>query len=171
MRTGITASVGLIFLVGITAASFGVGAPETTLPNFDKRGTVGAAQAVSAQQQAAAAALGAALSGAEVDFDPVTGGPKWVSAREKFLTGPGGAGLTVSAATAASYAGDAYGPTKAFLRDQSNLFGFGPEALGSAVKTREFTGAHNGLTTVVWQQQLSGIPIFEAVLISHTSKD
>src|SRR5882724_890029 len=144
MRTGITASVGLIFLVGITATSFGVGAPESTLPNFDKRGTVGAAQAVSAQQQAAAAALGAA---------------------------PGGAGLTVSAATAASYAGDAYGPTKAFLRDQSNLFGFGPEALGSAVKTREFTGAHNGLTTVVWQQQLSGIPIFEAVLISHTSKD
>jgi len=58
MRTGITASVGLIFLVGITAASFGVGAPESTLPNFDKRGTVGAAQAVSAQQQAAAAALG-----------------------------------------------------------------------------------------------------------------
>src|SRR5262249_244981 len=29
---------------------------------------------------------------------------------------------------------------------------------------------HNGLRTVVWQQQLDGIPVFESVLIGNTTK-
>ena len=35
---------------------------------------------------------------------------------------------------------------------------------------REFTTPHNGLKTVVWEQQVDGIPVFEAVLISHTTR-
>ena len=31
--------------------------------------------------------------------------------------------------------------------------------------------AHNGLRTVVWEQQVEGIPVFEGVLISHTTRD
>ena len=34
---------------------------------------------------------------------------------------------------------------------------------------RDYITAHNGLRTVVWEQQLDGIAVFEAVLISHTT--
>ena len=36
---------------------------------------------------------------------------------------------------------------------------------------RIVVGAHNGLHTVVWQQQVEGIPVFEGVLISHTTRE
>ena len=35
---------------------------------------------------------------------------------------------------------------------------------------REFTNAVSGLRTVVWEQQVDGVPLFDSVLISHTTK-
>src|SRR5439155_4189704 len=45
------------------------------------------------------------------------------------------------------------------------------EALSGAKVSRDTVGAHNGLKTIVWQQHLENIPVFEAVLIGNISKN
>ncbi len=128
--------------------------------------------AVSAEQKAAAAEFRGRLPGARVDSDEVTGAPAMVSAGDGLLTGAQGQGWTFSAAALAGVAADdPHRVTKAFLAEHSRLFGFGPEALDQARIKRDFVGAHNGLRTVVWEQQVEGIPVFEGLLISHTTKN
>ena len=58
---------------------------------------------------------------------------------------------------------------RAFLQEHHELFGHGPEALDAARVKREFVNARNGLRTTVWEQQLDGIGVFDALLISHLS--
>jgi hypothetical protein len=107
-----------------------------------------------------------------IDFDPITGAPKNISAPGEFLSGKQGVGKTVSATAAAGISeDDPYRATKAFLVEHKPLFGHGPEALGQARLKREFVTAHNGLRTVIWEQEINGIPVFEAVLISHTTRE
>jgi hypothetical protein len=56
--------------------------------------------------------------------------PKSVLPRLGYLTGPGGAGVIVSDATAQMFApDDPDRPVKAFLQEYQTLFGFGTEAL------------------------------------------
>ncbi len=94
-----------------------------------------------------------------------------VSVVDGLLTGAEGQGSAIPSATLAGVpADDPHRVTKAFLRQHSRLFGFGPEALDQARIKREFITPHNGLKTVVWEQQVEGIPVFEGVLISHTTK-
>ncbi len=142
------------------------------LPNFDKRaGDEHAAERVASHQNSAIQQLRANLARVRVDFDPVTGGPKMVGATDGFLSGPNGVGKAVPAAAAIGIAtNDPYRATKAFLGAHSQLFGFGPEALSQARIRREYVTPHNGLKTVVWEQQVDGIAVFEGVLISHTTK-
>ena len=129
------------------------------------------AKAVTAGQTAAAAELRARLPKARVDFDGVTGAPAMISVRDGLLTSAAGQGAAISAAALAGFAADDPNRvTKAFLTEHRKLFGFGPEALDQAKVKREFVTAHNGLRTVVWEQQVEGIPVFEGVLISHTTK-
>ena len=141
------------------------------LPNLDKRQKrAPQPAALSTEQADAMAELRAQVPNLTVDFEPVTGSPKRVSAVEEFLSGEGGIGKGISAASLAGFTvDDPYRVTKAFLKDHSRLFGYGPEALDQARITREFITAHNGLKTVVWEQQVDGIAVFEAVLISHTT--
>ena len=106
----------------------------------------------------------------QVDFEPITSAPKWICARTDFLSGPNGVGHAISAAARANFAGDTNGAAKAFLSQYRALFGHGPEILGNATVKREFITAHNGMRTVVWEEQAGGITIFEAVLIAHTTK-
>jgi len=142
------------------------------LPNFDTRidnGRIGAAPL--AKQGAAVATLQSRLPQAHVDFEPFTGAPKLVSAGEQFLSGPNGQGKAIAAAVAAGFpAADPNRATKAFLSEYAGLFGHGPEALDQARVAREFATPHSGMRTVVWEQQVEGIPVFEAVLISHTTR-
>src|SRR6185436_4823018 len=42
--------------------------------------------------------------------------------------------------------------------------------LAGAVVQREFTSPASGARTVVWQQQLDNIPLFEALLTSHETR-
>src|SRR6478735_8170566 len=96
---------------------------------------------------------------------------KWIQAERGFLTGPDGQGRSVTAATLATFStNETHRPTKAFVREHATLFGFGPEALDEARVKREFVTPHNGLITVVWEQELEGISIFESVFTSHTTK-
>ena len=59
---------------------------------------------------------------------------------------------------------------RAFLDEHTALFGYGSEALDAARISREFITGHNGMRTVIWEQQVDGISVFEALLISHTTK-
>ena len=141
------------------------------LPNFDKRdGGLPSANAVSADQRDGAAQLRLRLPQARVDFDPITGAPKLISAGDGFLSGANGRGKSVSGSVGAAFAADPHGPTKAFLHEHSKLFGHGPEALDVAKVKREFVTPHNGLKTVVWEQQVDGVPVFEGILVSHTTQ-
>jgi len=79
-----------------------------------------------------------------------------------------GGGISI-ASLSAFQANDTNRATKAFLREHSKLFGHGAEALEQARISREFVTAHNGMRTVVWEQQVDEVPVFEALLISHTT--
>jgi len=142
------------------------------LPNFDKR-TAGVAgtEPLTETQQAAAGQLRALLPRVRVDFDPVTGAPKHVAATDSFLTGTIGAGTAMSASTTGAIPiGEPYAATRTFLQRYSRLFGHGPEALDTARITRDYATPHNGLRTVVWEQQVDGVAVFEGVLVSHTAR-
>ncbi|HEX8295097.1 MAG TPA: M36 family metallopeptidase, partial [Chthoniobacteraceae bacterium] len=103
--------------------------------------------------------------GVQMERDSLTGAPKFIRARRGFLTGPNGEGLAVSPAAARAQApGDRDRGVKAFLNEHRAVFGHGPEALASARKLREDTTGHSGLRTSVWQQELEGVPLFEARL-------
>src|SRR4051794_3617561 len=145
---------------------------KARLPDFDTRLVAGATRTnVTVEQHKAVESLKKRLGNAAVEFDKVTGSPKSISAGAGFFTGPEGAGKAVSPQTIAVVApGDTNKAVKAFLLEHKALFGFGPEALDKAKVTRANEAAHNGLRTVVWEQQVQGIPVFEAVFISHTTK-
>src|ERR1041384_663389 len=139
---------------------------QSPLPNLDRR----AGAAAKSEQQAAAQSLRARLPKARVDFDAITGSPLLISAEDSLLTGPGGRGAAVpDAAIAAIAATDTNRTVKAFLKEHRQLFGYGPEALEQARVKREFTSTHSGLRTVIWEQHVQEIPVFEAVLVAHTT--
>ena len=144
---------------------------QPSLDDFDRREQNPAPSAVSAEQAAAASAIRARAPKVHVDFDDVTGSPKIVSAGDGFLSGPDARGTTISSASTAAFAaGDPHRATKAFLQEHRQLFGHGAEALDTARVRRDFVTPHNGLHTVVWEQRVDGIPVFEGVLVSHTTQ-
>src|SRR6185436_2835710 len=106
------------------------------------------------------------LPDVDVDFDLITGAPKWITAGTGLLTPATPNTLAVAAGTNGATSSQAYAATRAFVLDHRALFGFGPEALDAATIKREFPTAHNGLRTVVWEQQLDGVPLFEGLFIS-----
>lgn len=107
----------------------------------------------------------------QLDFDPVLLSPKSILPRLGYLTGPGGAGVTVSDATAQMFdPDDPDRPVKAFLQEYQTLFGFGPEAVTNASVQRDYVSAGNGARTVVWQQQVAGVPVFNPLLIGHIAQ-
>jgi hypothetical protein len=106
----------------------------------------------------------------QVDFDLITGAPKWITGTG-LLTAAAPNTLATAAGADGATSSQAYAATKTFVLDHSALFGFGPEALDAAVIKREFPTAHNGLRTVVWEQQFDGVPLFEGLFISHTTKN
>lgn len=104
----------------------------------------------------------------QLDYDPVLLSPKSILPRTGYLTGPGGAGVTVSNTTALQFdANDPYLAVKTFLQDHQDLFGFGVEGVTNASVLRDYVSAGNSARTVVWQQQVAGVPVFDAMLIGH----
>ncbi|MEI6393082.1 MAG: M36 family metallopeptidase [Verrucomicrobiota bacterium] len=174
MRNQLLRAVTLSALViACPANSHASKAPERpALPNFDQRADKpGGMETVSGEQRAAVEQLRALLPQVRVSFDLVTGAPKMVAATDGFLSGANGVGKAVSAAAAKGIAADdPYRATRAFLQAHRQLFGYGIEALDQARVTREYVTPHNGLKTVVWEQQVAGVAVFEGVLISHTTR-
>ncbi len=157
------------FVVALPSARAILPPAHEALPNFDRRVE---AIAITAEQQRSRGRLVTQLSAAKVDFDPMLGTPKFVRAGDGFLSGTNGVGRAVSGAMSRKFnAADPHQPVKAFLDEHATLFGHGAEVLAAAQLQRESVGAHNGLRTVVWQQQLDGIPVFEANLIGNITKN
>ncbi len=164
-------ALGLFF--ALASAAFGYRQPDHChdLPNFDKRQPHAQQdKELRAKKDAAVGQIKAKLPKAKVDFDATTGSAKFVRAGQGFLTGPGGKGRGISAKAAAGIApNDPHRAAKTFLREHRELFGHGDEVLAGAVIKREFVSTHNQLKTVVWEQQLDGIPVFDGLLIAHTT--
>ncbi|MFN7141567.1 MAG: hypothetical protein ACK4UN_19750, partial [Limisphaerales bacterium] len=152
----------------LTNSAFGFREPDRpVLPNFDKRQQRQAD--LPQEKKNAVGKLKQRLPQARIDFDEIVGAPRHIHGGDRFLTGPNAQGGAVPPTATQSFANDPHRATKAFLKEHRGLFGHGAEALEKARVTREFAGDHNKLKTVVWQQEHEGIPVFEAVLISHTT--
>src|ERR1017187_10290928 len=145
---------------------------DPPLPDYDKRvGTASGLEVVSQAQRLAVERLRLRQPHIQVEFDRITSSPKSVLARDAFLSGSHGLGGAIPVEATSRFAvDDPHRATKAFLLEYRDLFGHGPEALDEARVRQQFVTPHNGLRTVVWQQQVDGIPVFEAVLISHISR-
>ncbi|HSU55216.1 MAG TPA: M36 family metallopeptidase, partial [Candidatus Dormibacteraeota bacterium] len=141
------------------------------LTNFDNRTFSSVAGSTAPDDKAGAiAAIRKQIPNLRIEFHPITRAPKTILNPDGFLTGPDGSGGVISKASLGAIPGDEPNRvTKAFLHEHSKLFGHGPEALDQALIKREFVTANNGMRTVVWEQQVDQVPVFEAVLVSHTT--
>ncbi len=159
--------LGLLLLTAWQA--FGFQHEHNSPPDIDTRA---AAPAVLAPAYAGGSSrLKGRLAGVRVELDRVLGRPGFISRREGLLTGPNGDGSTIPKALLnAIPAGDPYRVTKAFLNEYRDVFGHDATALTGAVVKRDYVAKHNGLHTTVWEQQVAGIPVFEAMIQVHVTK-
>ncbi|MCB1276553.1 M36 family metallopeptidase [Prosthecobacter sp.] len=98
--------------------------------------------------------LRAEIPGVTVDFDPVTGSPKWVGSTARLLTGLPEQGA----------AQDADAPVRNFINAHREVFGHGAESIDTARRVTDYSTTRGPSRKVVWHQQHEGIDIFEAVL-------
>src|SRR5215471_8501005 len=107
----------IILICGGSLSSLAFLAPEQApLTNFDQRLPLSlSSQAIPAEKDRAVSELRASVPQARVEFDSITRAPASVSALDNFLAPSGG----LSAAARV----EKYGPTRAFIRSHSNLFG------------------------------------------------
>lgn len=143
------------------------------LPNFDRR-TDGApaVRSVAPVHADAVSALKSRVPNLEVTTSRVLGKPAFFSARDSFLTGSNAEGKAVQANSArALKSDDPHRAVKAFLNEHSALVGYGAEALDQAVMRRDYVTRHNGMRTVIWQQQAEGIQVFDAITMGHITRD
>ena len=161
----------LLLMVFAVSARAGSHAEKRTLPDFDKRAAVAPAP-VHPDKTAAAGQLRGRLRAARVETDAISDAPKVVGSPFEFLTGPAGEGRAVPRARLQARAkGEAHREVKAFLEEYKALYGHGAEALNAAQVKRDYTNKHNGLRSVVWQQQVDGVPVFGAMMQAHTTKN
>ncbi len=142
------------------------------LPNFDRRHRAQPATVKPAPKVAAAERLRRQVPKVRVDFDANLQAPRSIASPESFLSGPGGMGKGVSRIySQRGPAGNPYRPVMAFVDEHQDLFGYGPEAISQARLKRDYTAPENGLRSVVWQQELDGISVYEGVLVGHITRD
>ncbi len=167
-------SLVLVLAVFTTTALAQVAPKRATLPNFDSRLTKSPGPAeLAGDARSALLALQSTIPGVQVEVDPLTKTPKFIHSTQGFLTGPNGQALNFLPGAIGQTSGgnDAYQAIRGFLNDHQGLFGFTAEILTNATTKRDSVGAHNGLRTVVWQQQLDGIPVYSAILIGNVTKN
>ena len=144
----------------------------TPLPYLDARPLPAAnGNQLSAAHETALQRLNCCFTDLRVGLDEREHRPIFVSRRDGFLTGPEGDGPVISKTRLALQpAIDPHRVMKAFLDEHAGVFGHNSAALTNAVVKRDYVAKHNGLRTTIWEQQLDGIPIFEAMLQSHLTK-
>ena len=99
------------------------------------------------------------IPGVEVEFDPITQAPSYIQATGKFLTGLGAPGTSTRKVV------------EGFIDRHKDLFGHDATAIKSSRTTREDVTKHSGMSTLVLNQEISGIPVFRAILKATTTKN
>src|SRR5437667_3315038 len=170
MRLLIVASFGLLAFQLPTASAFQP-PQRAPLSNYDKRlATATPVAEPDADAQQAEAALKARLPALRVARDRILGTPRLVTATRGFLTGPGGKGKAlVKQGFAAS--DDPHDAVRNFLNEHAALFGHDANVLATASVKRDYITAHNGLHTVIWEQSLEAIPVFEGLLTGQITRN
>lgn len=129
--------------------------PDPIQP-IDRRNTAGGANPA---RDAALAKIRADIPGVQVDFDTISGAPNRVQATGRFLNGAQPKGEPAREVV------------EEFVDRYRDLFAHPGAVLRDARVTREDITAHNGVSTLVWQQQLDGIPLFNTILKANVTKD
>ena len=125
-------------------------------PGFDRRETGAgvrekAVQAARKERRQAAVRLQEEMPLVRVDFDERLGSPRYIGSPTRFLTGADGAVPPERI-------------TKTFISEHAALFGHGADLLDDALVSRDYVTPHNGLRTMVWQQAIDGLRVFESTL-------
>ncbi|NOS69498.1 MAG: hypothetical protein HOP33_06155 [Verrucomicrobia bacterium] len=163
-----------LLLLSSTFAAFAFQHPDhESIPDIDvRRSNVARTNALSAAREAGVQRLKSHIADLRVGLDERQHRPNFVSRRNGFLTGSDSGGTVISRATLNSvFSTDPHRVTKAFLNEHPGVFGHDASALTNAVIKRDSISKHNGLRSTVWEQQLNGIPIFEAIVQSHVTKN
>lgn len=111
-----------------------------------------------ARRREAMEALTSQVPGVRVEFDPVTQSASYIQATGRLLT------MAQPQRAATDVVAD-------FLDRYAGLFGHGRDALNSARMTTDDQTAHNGMSTLVWNQEVGGIPVFNTILKANVTKD
>jgi uncharacterized repeat protein (TIGR01451 family) len=143
------------------------------LPNFDHRQPPGQARAGrSPQKTAGEARLREKIPGLRIRWDERLNAPSAVYARDRFLSGPPGAGGAVPPRPGPRPPSvDPIPSVQSFLDDHADLFGFGREILAPARLQRQYVTPRNGMQTLVWQQQWDGLDVYQGLLVGNVSRD
>ncbi|MDH4475302.1 MAG: M36 family metallopeptidase, partial [Verrucomicrobiaceae bacterium] len=133
------------------------------LPEIDLRQKTLSALKSSAERETAAASLRQKIPGVQIDFDAVTGAPANITAVGKFLSKPDGSDAAGT---------DPLNAVRRFVDANSALFGHQSIALakGNSRVTRDDVTAHSGMRTLVWNQELDGIPLFNTIFKANLTK-
>ena len=99
------------------------------------------------KRQRALAALEAKIRVVEVRFDPITGAPDHLMATGRILSAEKAQPEDVSA------------PVRDLVHEPADFFGHDATALNDCRATHDDVTAPNGMRTVVWPQQVDGIPL------------
>ncbi len=175
-----------LVLLSSTLIGFAVQPPGTpSLPNLDQRREENAPKAqrgeatLDAVRGAAYTNLQSRIAGVSIALDDATGSPKFIFNRDGFLSPPDSLKelepKTVEELQKAKAQPEAprdpHGAIKRFVEEYKVLFGHDTRVLAQARNTRDYVTEHNGMRTVVWEQELDGIPVFEAVFYGHITKN
>lgn len=120
------------------------------------------------EQQSDANRLAARVPGVSVSFDPTSGSPSFVASPASFLTGRGGRGIGIP--ESATVRNDGPSIVRAFIDEYPQLHGHDSQLLNQATASRDYVTAHNGVRTMVWQQEYNGLRIFGAQYMAHVTR-
>ena len=131
---------------------------EPPRPNLDRREQSFAAGGQRNERAAAEAGLHARVPNLVIERHPTTGSPRWISAREHFLTGK-------------VLQPNPHGIVKRFVDENAAVFGHEGAALTDEGIARDYVTAHNGMRTIIWQQKVEQIPVLDAVFQAHVTRE
>jgi hypothetical protein len=162
--------ISLLICWSFSVNAFAQREPEAPLlPNIDQRET--SAKKLNQNQSLALENLKSKLPSAEIELNQHLTVPNWIKSEDDFLTGPDGTGKSVESGAFSIPSGDPQRGALAFVNEYRDLFGFDAEELKTSKVKRDFVTPHNQMRTTVWEQQVQGIPVFEALLAAHHTQN
>jgi uncharacterized repeat protein (TIGR01451 family) len=139
------------------------------LPDLDRRhDRLPKVKAPTPAHMAEVQKLKSQVPGLRIEQDEIRASPKHIASTRGFLTGPKGEGKSVSPARVQKLpASDPHRSIKAFVDEHAGLFGHDSGALKAARLRKDFTNRRNGVRSILWEQQVDDIPVFEGVMLGH----